>query len=365
MEGTVYFCNDATLRFSSYYAQKGNVSIPLTALAEVLGKTNDMMLASVLRRPVIIETGVTVGSFLLALEPWKELVSALTDRQVGEYITELRKPSDEVNAFDRCEIRQMISITREYVPEPRPEGVDWLEWLNRPDRREIKWGDSFNCGAEYDICGYVEGDPSNYSMSTSIHRLKNVPLTINRVPALFIRDPEDVKLFNPEAKGVRVLPGRSDCTMVAKAAEPDVAISLGELIEVVIAHGLWHDTPQGAVSLEEILKDRVASLNEILAEEEEAEEQDDEDDEVEEESEYKGRRIVIAPGAFDGMGQAIQYESELWDELRKASFVQGAAVRIGKIIETPTREQRAKGRIFQDDGQIIENDPWASAKEEE
>lgn len=360
MEGTVYFCNDAILRFSSYYAQKGEVSIPLTDLAEVLGKTNDMMLTSVLRRRVVIEAGVTVGSFLLALEPWQELVSALTDRQVDKYIAELRKPSDEQNAFDRCEIRQMVSVTREFIHEPCPEGVDWLDWLQRPDRGEIKWGDNFSCGSEYDICGYNDGDPSNYSMSTNIHRLKNVPLTINRIPVLFIRDPEAVKLFNPEAKGVRVLPGRSDCTMMAMAVEPDMAISLGELLEVVIAHGLWNDTPQGAIALEEMLKERVASLQEFLAEESK-DEQEDEDDE----EEYKGRRIVVAPGAFDGIGETIRYESELWDELRKASFAQGAAVRIGKIVETPPKEQRARGRIFQDDGQIIENDPWATAEEKE
>lgn len=303
-----------------------------------------------LRKPVLLESGSTVGSFLLCLQPFAQIVSDLCDRDVQSYIDEIRKPSAETPAFDRCEMRRKVHFSRKMYHEPVPEGVDFIEWLNR-DRGEPVYLDTYSISTDFDICGYNNGDASNYSMSTNIHQLKNVPLVINRTAALMAnkRDATGVPLLNEDAAGVTEHKWGTDdrpnaATVLVAKGESDEDITVYEFIKTVIEVGLWFHTPQGAIREREMLAEMVKHLPDVTHLDE------DEPEDVEEISDGEepiGMTVSIAPGAFSGISSHYEREQEEWKELMsKISQIPSMPIRIGAIVEDVPTDDRALGIIF-------------------
>lgn len=351
MYGTVIFCKDGILRFRSGTAEQ--VAVPLVMIQQVTERDNYPFFMEYMRHPVTLESGSTIGSFLLCLEPWAEVASSLTDRQVDAYIAELRKPSSEESTFDRCEIRKHVSFYQEMHHDPIPEGVGIMEWFNR-DRGAPVWLDRYQINADYGISGYKNGDNANYSMSTSIHKLKNVPLVINRYPVITCtngaREDGPKAILDPNAPGMMLAQYEGDGPVTggyfyAKGSY-DEEMTVDALIRVVVEDGLWFDTPRGAASLESVLQDRLADLDLDAGEEAEP----DDFDEAEEQEEKK-LTVKIAPGAFDGVIEQTAREATEWELLlEKVSALANLSSyphRIGRIDEDKPSDQRISGLMLE------------------
>lgn len=348
MDGTVVFSKDGVLRFK--HCADGSPSVPLILICDALGEDPQRMFIQQLRKPVLLESGSTVGTFLLCLSPFAQTVTDLCDRDVQSYIDEIRKPSAESLAFDRCEIRRKVHFGRKMYHEPMPDDVDFIEWINR-DRGEPVWLDTYSISTDFDICGYTDGDVSNYSMSTSIHKLKNVPLVINRTAALLAnkREATGTPLFNETAAGVSEHRWGTDdrpnaATVLVAKGESDEDITVYEFIKTVIEVGLWFNTPQGAIREHEMLAEMVKHLPDVTHLDEDEPEDADENSEGEETS---GMTVSIAPGAFSGISSHYEREQEEWKELMsKISQIPSMPIRIGAIVEDVPTDDRAMGIIF-------------------
>lgn len=344
MDGTVIFCADGNLRFKSEVDEVH--SIQMTLIQRELGLESYPFFIRNLRQPAMIERGSTIATFLKCLEPWVDVVSDVTDRDVGSYLAEIRKPSDLLPAFDRCEISRKISISREMVHDPLPEGEDLFQWLARP-RGPIQWSNSFEGEWVLDCCGYTDGDPANYSMSTNIHKLKNVPLVLNRQSHILIYDRTDHPIVNTNARGVKELPDRSNLYHLTGKSE--AVFTVQDLLEAVIEVGLWFHTPAGAINLSEML----SGIDDVI---QEHENQVDEakptlrlvTDEPADAGEDEQPKVLVAPGAFDGMVSHYDNERAAWDALKGAIFsTTREPIRISPIVEDVPPDNRIVGLILE------------------
>ena len=250
LNGSVIFCNDGILRLRS--SGRNKVMLPVLGVQEAYGYSASSMFLKLLRSSAYIEEGSTIATFLKCLEHWADSASDFTDRNVNSYLAEIRKPSGETNTFDRVEIRRVTGIHRKMIHEPIPEDVDWLEWLNRPNKK-TEWGNVFEVSQSFHICGYVDGDDSNYSLSTNIHKLKNVPLVINRDDLLTEHVPKRAgkgSVMSQTTEGVHTLKDRGLFARASCEEDP----SFGDLLEVVICQGLWFHTPAGAIAQQQKLE---------------------------------------------------------------------------------------------------------------
>lgn len=91
MEGKLIFCSDAILRFQSDYDE--TAAVPLLSIQNAIANTDTFFLLRFFHHTVLIEEGTTLASIFLAIEPWKALLAAYLDRNVGAYIDEVKKPS--------------------------------------------------------------------------------------------------------------------------------------------------------------------------------------------------------------------------------------------------------------------------------
>ena len=346
MDGHVIFCADGVLRFRSDYDSKR--LLPLVAIQEVLEYSPSKTFLQTLRRKATIEKGSTLGSFLMCIAPWASEAQDFTDRNVQAYITELRKPSGEVNAFDRIEIRHRTYVRRTMVHDPIPEGVDIFDWLNRD--REIKWSNNWDVESDYDICGYTNGDPSNYSVSTNIHSIKNVPLVFNKNSVLVEGQPKMIPhtpLFNPSAEGAWEI---GDHNLLAVNSSTEETASFLDLLNTVISHGLWYNTPQGCIAHHDLLMSMKEQVDEMIAGETEdapALALVDDNYEAPVDDEAVTKKVVVVPGAFDGMIEHSRSEGEEWELMVEAvSLTTQHVVRIGEVEEDTAPDNRLFGSIL-------------------
>lgn len=345
MDGTVIFSKDGILRFRS--DSQATVAVPLELIQQAEDTASYPFFLHLLRKRFVLEDGSTMGSFLLCLSPWAEVASALTDRNIQSYIDEIRKPSAEVPVFDRCEVRKKMRMSREMYHEPMPAGVDFFEWMNRP-RGETVWLDTYQMEREYDISGYTAGDPSNYSLSTSIHKLKNVPLVVNRQPVLLasVREDQGIGIIHSEAPGVsNHQPEGSNWTVLVAKAVVDEDMTVHDLLQVVVEDGLFFDTPQGGIGMTRWLAARPdAAEEEGLLDDEDTTEDEDEDIES---AEDVGMKVSVAPGAFDGIAAHVEREQSEWELLMAKIQPSGRlSYRIGAITEAVPVDDRASGMIL-------------------
>lgn len=364
MDGQIVFSNDGILRFRSHSDNKNIV--PLILIQEQLKLTGYQFFLRNLQKSVMIEEGSTMGSFILALTPWADVASDLLDRNVKAYIDELRKPSETKNAFDRVEIKKLISFNRDMDFGDRPEDMDWLEWLNTP--KEPKMLNTFEMEETLDICGYVDGDESNYSMSmTSIDELKNVPLVVNRTKTFIMYKSSLDKakpLINRNSMGVNKT---KHFTYID--SKPDTDFTLMEIIEAVFVHGLFYEHPSGAAATKEILTERMTNIDEEASELDESDEADtvdvkkpafkvvNENGDLEdhntsnekEENDGSIKEIHIAEGAFDSVIRHYQNEELEWKYiLENVDKNSKYPIRIGEIKEETIKDKRLRGSIIED-----------------
>ena len=91
MDFDIYFCKDGILR--AKYSDKYPM-IPLNFIQQNLKQKDLSFWSRWWESNVYFEDGLTVGKFLICLEPWAEFWGDMTLKNVSAYIAEVRKPYD-------------------------------------------------------------------------------------------------------------------------------------------------------------------------------------------------------------------------------------------------------------------------------
>ncbi|QDX99300.1 hypothetical protein EGD00_07740 [Pectobacterium carotovorum subsp. carotovorum] len=347
MQGRLIFCSDSILRFRSDYDE--TTTLPLLSIQNAIGKepADPYFLLRFFRHEVIIEKGTTLAHIFFAIEPWKDLLTAYLDRNVGAYIDEIRKPSKPTTwNLDWIGIDRRTGIYRSYEHQEKMEGEELTAYFNR-ERIPTK---EFNIESSCDASGFAKGDNERWSISGDIHEIKNLPVVLYRKQALSAHLDKKKSLFKKDIQGVHD-DGNGSFII------GETSLSFYEVMEALFISGLFYDTPQYArESLDEIKglseslhdnlnKDGVDNVDNenvlnISEEEPVKAETDDEED--------KPMKVEIADGAFDSVIDHMRYESEQWKHLKEQCKDDNVLlVRIGSIEPAEPPELRLFGKIIE------------------
>lgn len=260
--------------------------------------------------PVAFEAGATLSNFLLALEPWKDLLSLYTDRDIGAYIASCRRPvvvtDPKEDAFTKIVISSVTDIRRHVLrnhEKSLEECADIEEYFNSPVTREVT--PFLKVEHVFSATGVVESDPETpYSLMGDFNAIRNLPIEVK--PMGRVQSVDDETLFEPNALGASVT-YEGKCVGFDTVLEQ--TITLREAIHTIVVHGLFFATPKGMENFAQKLKeDQETDLPTHLSV-------------VGEDT----PTIHVKDGAFDDMIASIDNENSVWDELLK----QSKHVRIG------------------------------------
>ncbi|MGC0732536.1 hypothetical protein ACPL22_03060, partial [Escherichia coli] len=164
MEGQLIFCSDAILRFQSNYDE--TAAVPLLSIQNVIADTDPFFLLRFFHHTVLIEEGTTLASIFLAIEPWKALLAAYLDRDVGAYIDEVRKPSGPTTwDIEWIGIDRRSMVYRAYKRQEMQDDEDVSDYFNR----ERVLTDEFEIESGCEASGFIKGDKERWSISDPTH----------------------------------------------------------------------------------------------------------------------------------------------------------------------------------------------------
>lgn len=324
MEGNLIFCSDAILRFQSTYDETS--AVPLLSIQNAVASADPFFLLRFFRHDVLIEEGTTLASIFLAIEPWKALLAAFLDRNIGAYIDEVRKPSGTATwDIEWIGIDRHSSVYRAYQYQDREE-EDLTSYFNRERIPTEEFEIETSCNAS----GFIKGDEERWSISGDIHEVKNLPVILYTKQVLidFAKD----KLLNKNVSGVKNA-GHSSFVY------GDTSFCFSEVMEAIFINGLFFYAPEdGASSLNE-LKASLAGLEYELTKESDVGMVDNKSD--------NEPAIIIAEGAFDSVTTHIESETEEWHSIKNVCQREGTLpVRIGRIKMAEPPELRLCGEIL-------------------
>lgn len=322
--GDLYFCKDSILRILTQRGEN-QVSYPLIDIQQYLGE-DILFILKFFRSPTYFEKGTTLANAIIALEPWAKVISNYTDRNFTAYCNASKIPTAAKQEFSFLEISKGSYTNRHYDFEPYREGEDFLERLNRPDSRILT--DYFDLESGTSMCGFNEGDNSNYSMSMDFDKIKHTPIVLTMKQSNIINDfSRNTPVIKKGVLGVKN-------TKRSSSFYSETSFNLEEILTAIFIDGLFYEVPQREEddeALRAILDESARSVGIQLREEskpglrlaasdgsivegfkEEAEENNDNAHEALE------MKTVVAPGAFDSI---IEHENEMaddWDSIYKA-----------------------------------------------
>ncbi|MDM3431136.1 MULTISPECIES: hypothetical protein [Citrobacter] len=264
------------------------------------------------RHTALIEEGATLTSIFLAIEPWKALLAAYLDRDVGAYIDEVRKPSGPTTwDIEWIGIDRRSSVYRAYKRQDMEEGEDFSTYFNR----ERFPTDEFDIESSCDASGFIKGDKDRWSISGDVHEIKNLPVILYSKQTLMTSAKDG--LLKKYVSGVKS--SKHSCFVYG-----ETSFSFSEVMEAIFISGLFFYAPRDAASSLDELKANVAELEEELAEVSKTELVANETD--------KEPTIVVAEGAFDSVAAHMESEAEEWQSVKKLCQREGELpMRIGNI----------------------------------
>lgn len=233
----------------------------------------------------------------MAIEPWKALLAAYLDRDVGAYIDEVRKPSLPTTwDIEWIGIDRRSSVYRAYKRQDMEEGEDFSAYFNR----ERFPTDEFDIESSCDASGFIKGDKERWSISGDVHEIKNLPVILYSKQTLMASSKDG--LLKKNVSGVKST--KHSCLVYG-----DTSFSFSEVMEAIFISGLFFYAPRDAASSLDELKASLAGLEEKLAEGLETESADNKTD--------KEPSIVVAEGAFDSVALHMESEAEEWQSIKK------------------------------------------------
>ncbi|EAS2182178.1 TPA: hypothetical protein ACTAOO_002339 [Salmonella enterica subsp. enterica] len=310
MEGKLIFCSDAILRFQSNYDETS--AVPLLSIQNAIANTDPFFLLRFFHHTVLIEEGTTLASIFLAIEPWKALLAAYLDRDVGAYIDEVRKPSGPTTwDIEWIGIDRRSSVYRAYKRQDMEEGEDFSTYFNR----ERFPTDEFDIESSCDASGFIKGDKERWSISGDVQQIKNLPVILYSKQTLMTSSKDG--LLKKNVSGVKS--SKHSCFVYG-----DTSFSFSEVMEAIFISGLFFYAPRDAASSLDELKASLAGLEEELTEVPETESADNETD--------KETTIIVAEGAFDSVAAHMETEVEEWQSIKRLCQRKGELpIRIGNI----------------------------------
>ena len=324
MEGKLIFCSDAILRFQSDYDETS--AVPLLSIQNAIADADPFFLLRFFRHTALIEDGTTLASIFLAIEPWKELLAAYLDRDVGAYIDEVRKPSGPMTwDIEWIGIDHRSSVYRAYKRQDMEEGEDFSTYFNR----ERFPTDEFDIESSCDASGFIKGDKERWSISGDVQQIKNLPVILYSKQTLMTSSKDG--LLKKNVSGVKS--SKHGCFVYG-----DTSFSFSEVMEAIFS-GLFFNAPKDAASSLDELKASLAELEEERAENPNAESTGNETDEE--------STIVVAEGAFDSLAAHMESEKAEWQSIKKLCQQDSELpIRIGSIKLAEPPELRLCGKII-------------------
>ncbi|MGU6528368.1 hypothetical protein ACV2CS_04400 [Salmonella enterica subsp. enterica serovar Muenchen] len=310
MEGKLIFCSDAILRFQSDYDETS--AVPLLSIQNAIANTDPFFLLRFFHHTVLIEEGTTLASIFLAIEPWKALLAAYLDRDVGAYIDEVRKPSGPTTwDIEWIGIDRRSMVYRAYKRQDMQDGEDFSDYLNR----ERVLTDEFEIESGCEASGFIKGDKERWSISGDVHEIKNLPVILYSKQTL-MTSPKD-GLLKKNVSGVKS--SKHSCFVYG-----DTSFSFSEVMEAIFISGLFFYAPKDAASSLDELKASLAELEEERAENPNAESTGNDTEEE--------PTIVVAEGAFDSLAAHMESEKVEWQYIKKLCQQDSELpIRIGNI----------------------------------
>ncbi|HEX4500133.1 MAG TPA: hypothetical protein VH187_03035 [Scandinavium sp.] len=330
MEGQLIFCSDSILRFRSDYDQ--TTALPLLSIQKTISNTDPFFLLRFFRHTVLIEERTTLANIFFAIEPWKELLTAYLDRDVGAYIDEIRKPSQPTTwDLEWIGIDRRNSVYRAYQHQDMRDGEDFTAWLNR---ERIPIGE-FDIESSCDASGFIKGDKERWSLSENVHEIKNLPVILYNKQTLMTLQKDE--LLRESASGVNNIDR-------GRFVYGETSFSFYEVMEAIFISGLFFHSPLVAESSYEELKNSFSGLENEVSKETEPNLADGEEE--------KPLKIEVADGAFDSLISHMESETENWQLIKKQCQKEGSLpVRIGVITPAKPPELRLCGEIYRDSGE--------------
>lgn len=297
MEGKLIFCSDAILRFQSDYDETS--AVPLLSIQNAIADADPFFLLRFFRHTALIEDGTTLASIFLAVEPWKELLAAYLDRDVGAYIDEVRKPSGPTTwDIEWIGIDRRSMVYRAYKRQEMQDGEDFSDYLNR----ERVLTDEFEIESGCEASGFNKGDKERWSISGDVHEIKNLPVILYSKQTL-MTSPKD-GLLKKNVSGVKS--SKHSCFVYG-----DTSFSFSEVMEAIFISGLFFYAPKDAASSLDELKASLAELEQERAEKSNEVPTGNETDEE--------PTIVVADGAFDSLAAHWSLKKRSGNPLRSCA----------------------------------------------
>lgn len=325
MEGQLVFCSDAILRFCSEYDD--TTAVPLLSIQQTFAEADPYFLLKYFRHRVVIEQGTTLASIFLAIEPWKALLTAWLDRDVGAYIDEVKKPSGTTSCdLEWIGIDRRTSVYRAYHYQPREEDESLQDYFNR----EQTPSGEFDIESHCDASGFIKGDEQRWSISEDIHQIKNLPVILCDKQTLIAPGKEG--LLSDSVSGV-------NSALNSRYISGETSFSFADVMEAIFISGLFFYSPQSAAESYQQLDERLGAFKDHLDSQPEGSTETGNDD--------NKPTIHIADGAFDSMLDHIETEKEDW-HLVKTLCKQNRSlpVRIGTITPARPPEIPQPGALF-------------------
>lgn len=331
MEGQLIFCSDSILRFRSDFDE--TTAVPLLSIQKTISDTDPFFLLRFFRHTVVIEQGTTLTNIFFAIEPWKELLTAYLDRDVGAYIGEVGKPS-KLTTWDLewIGIDRRSSVYRAYQREDMGDGEDFTTWLSR----ERSPTDEFDIESSCDASGFIKGDKECWSLSENVHEIKNLPVILYNKQTLMTLQKEE--LLRESVSGVH-------STDRSRFVCGDTSFSFYEVMEAIFISGLFFHTPSAATNCFEGLKNSLDGLENETSKETESDLTDSDEE--------KPLKVEVAEGAFDSLITHMESETGNWQLIKERCQKESSPpVRIGVITPAKPPELRLCGEIYRDSGEV-------------
>lgn len=356
MEYQICFCKDGIMRLK--HSEKPMV--PLSFIQKKYKNKSDFSFWSIWWNcETMFEDGLTVGDFFSCLQPWAEFWSDFTHKDILSFIKESKKPLLIKNQSNRADLSWIslsyffdMDLELEYQREIS-DMTDLNKWLNQ--KRLARLTGDWNINGYYKLTGYKDDVIEHYSIEHSpMNELVNVPLILNNKQIILFQDfnskeilGKKAGLFKDNAFGVRKAKINSEYgNFVYLHAQGKKTHSLKDVIQ-----GFFFWFPENPVMREEFNESLRLSLKDN-------DEQLTDDNNViplfkkdlNVKSKKSGKKIKVAPGAFDSLIESLNSSNEFWDDLLKlASNDKNVVLKIGDLKEAKVPEKRIYGYIVKDE----------------
>lgn len=325
------FSSDGVLRVN---INEKKVSLPLSFLKEQSSMSELRFMSYWLSKKVLFEEGLTIGTFLICLEPFKKYLNEYLDKDIASYIVESKKliSIDQRLNFDWVTLTHNSTISEqgEYAKTTDSKSSDIIGLFNQVNKERMlknKWK-MYN---SYMVSAYKHGESESYSICNyAMQKIQHIPLFLDNDSRIIINQ-KDIKnteqgksLLNPEAFGV-----------ITQVLDGDYNI---EYLLIDKEH-TWKDVIEGFFKF--FNKDIPSRELENEMFEDLSNEEQENKDEIEDEEVVK---LVIHGGYFNQVMQEVEQQNQLWDNLVKTASAQQEIIKIGKIKEGVLPEKKLFGQ---------------------